>query len=201
MSNQEGIGTKDNSNIEELARQAKLKLSKQAQDNNSEPVDMYASFREDADKPDSNQVNDELKTIPGENLSNPTLKNMPDFDYEEEKEKLLPYDEAIFPGGPTKTQIDSWKKQWDGYDIYAVEIMEQFFVFRTLNRFEYKQLVALQNIDPLQREEIICETVTLWPRKYKWDTMATEKAGIPSSFAQIIMDKSGFTKEYQIQVL
>lgn len=120
---------------------------------------------------------------------------------EEEVPTLNQYDELLFPGGPGKLQIDTWKKDWDGYDVYITEILNQTFIFRTINRFEYKQLITLQNVDALQREEVICQTVTLWPENYTWKEMATTLAGVPSTYAEIIMEKSGFTKDYAIQVL
>jgi hypothetical protein len=171
-----------NNDLETLAKKAKEQLQEQIGGTSEE----------------QNVNSDMVEDYTQENIE---LQNKPSGDYEENRPKLFPYDEPLFVGGPTKTQIDSWKKQWTGYDIYAIEVIGQYFIFRTLNRFEYKQLVAEPDLDPLQREEIICETVTLWPRAYKWDKMAIEKAGIPSTYAQIIMDKSGFTKEYSIQVL
>ena len=97
--------------------------------------------------------------------------------------------------------VDSFKKQWAGYPVLVVNIAERFFVFRTLNRFEYKQIVALQNVDPLQREEIICEQVTLWPQSYNWKDMAADLAGIPSTYSQVIMEKSGFSNDYAVEVI
>lgn len=200
--------------LDALAKKAKEQLQQQASEltdfNSSNQVkDLYAEFRTETNddykgnvvNTDNLSENIELKNVPTEIEELPSIKNNIPTDYEEERPQLYPYDEPLFPDGPTKIQVDSWKKQWTGYDIYVVEIMEEYFVFRTLNRFEYKQLIAIENIDPLQREEIICETVTLWPHSYKWNTMATEKAGIPSTLAEIIMEKSGFTKEYSIQVI
>lgn len=200
--------------LDALAKKAKEQLQQQASEltdfnSNNEVKDLYAEFRTETNddykgnvvNTDNLSENIELKNVPTEIEELPSIKNNIPTDYEEERPQLYPYDEPLFPDGPTKIQVDSWKKQWTGYDIYVVEIMEEYFVFRTLNRFEYKQLVAIENIDPLQREEIICETVTLWPHAYKWNTMATEKAGIPSTLAEIIMEKSGFTKEYSIQVI
>lgn len=112
---------------------------------------------------------------------------------------LDPYDDVLFPGGPTKSQIQAWKKEWQDYDIYVTEILNETFVFRTLNRFEYKQLVSFIDINALQREETICNTATLWPLEYTFEEMATGKAGIPSTYSEIIMEKSGFTKDFAIQ--
>lgn len=112
---------------------------------------------------------------------------------------LNPYDNVLFPGGPTESQIQSWKKEWDGYELFVTEILNETFIFRNINRFEYKQIVTLTNIDALQREEIICRTATLWPINYSSIEMATTKAGIPSTYSEIIMEKSGFTKDFAIQ--
>lgn len=117
----------------------------------------------------------------------------------QEPPTLDPYDDVLFPGGPTKSQIQSWKKEWDGYDIFVTEILNETFVFRTLNRFEYKQLVTFIDINALQREETICQTAVLWPIDYDYIKMSTEKAGIPSTLSEIIMEKSGFTKDFAIQ--
>ena len=67
--------------------------------------------------------------------------------------------------------------------------------------FEYKQLVAMENVDALVREEIICATCVLHPRNFNFKTMANDEAGYPGTLAQIIMESSGFTKEYGIEVL
>lgn len=113
--------------------------------------------------------------------------------------ELDPFDDELFPGGPTKSQINLWKKEWDGYDIYVTEILKETFVFRTMNRYEYKQLVSFIDINGLQREETICATCTLWPDNYDYKAMATTKAGIPTTYSEIIMEKSGFTKDFAIQ--
>ena len=86
-------------------------------------------------------------------------------------------------------------------ETYGSKNLNKTFIFRTLNRFEYKQIVAIENIDALYREEIICTTCVLWPRNYDFKAMAGEDGGYPSTLAQIIMENSGFTKEYGIEVL
>lgn len=183
--------------INALAEQAKERLKQQVSE--EEPTeyneDLYAEFREDEQDYYEEASYEQQDIYYG---PNPTLEN------DGEKEpipKLDFYDEPLFPGGPGKSQIQAWKKEWEGYDLYVTEVLNETFVFRTLNRFEYKQLISLQKIDALQREEIICQTVTLWPDEYTWKEMATSKAGIPSTYSDIIMEKSGFTKDYAIQVI
>lgn len=134
----------------------------------------------------------DLSDIKLENSTDEEIKDLP---------KISPYDEPLFAGGPTKSQIQLWKKEWAGYNIYLTEILDKTFIFRTLNRYEYKQLISFQDLDALQREEIICQTVTLYPEGYNWKDMITTAAGIPSKYAQIIMEKSGFTDDYAIQVI
>lgn len=118
----------------------------------------------------------------------------------EEPPKLNSYDEELFPGGPTKSQIELWKKEWEGYDIYVIDLLDKYsFVFRTLGRFEYKQLVSFVDINALQREESICNAAVLWPENYDYNVMSSQKAGIASTLASVIMEKSGFTQDYVIQ--
>lgn len=202
---------KDESQLNAMAQMAKQQLARQQSEVVDYNDDIYAELREGVYSSDSPDVNFDNRTNVG--ISNDTEE----YDYDYSKINNEPteeyYDEypeysidtfggtAIYPGGPSKTMIDSWKKQWEGYGVFITEVMGKKFIFRTLNRVEYKQIVALQNIDALQREEIICETVTLWPMNYTWDIMATGDAGIPSTLAEIVMSKSGFTKDYSIQVL
>ena len=110
-------------------------------------------------------------------------------------------DEPLFLGGPLKSEIDSWKKQFKDQAVFITEVAGQYFIVRTLNRYEYKQIIAIPNTDPLMREEIFCHTCVLWPRPYDWKSMATGKSGIPSTLATIIMEQSGFVKNYELEVL
>ena len=110
-------------------------------------------------------------------------------------------DVPIFENGPGVSQVELWKKQYTQEKVFHVQIIDRDFIFRTLNRFEYKQIVAIENIDALYREELICKTCVLFPYNYDIKTMAAEDSGYPSTLAQIIMENSGFTKEYGIEVL
>ena len=199
------------SNMDDIINNAKESLIKQQKaineannSNNIETEDLYADLRDEADETYSENVN-------SDNNTNYKLKNIPDEQYEYEKldnsnnESDYEYNANIsenFPGGPTMQQINAWKKQYGNkYTIFVIKIEDMYFVARNINRYEYKQLVALENVDALQREEIICETAILFPYNVAWNTIATDKAGLPSTLSEIIMTKSGFTKEYMIQVI
>lgn len=105
-------------------------------------------------------------------------------------------DELIFEGGPTRTELYSWKKQFEieGHSVNLSELGDDIFIWRTLNRVEYRDIMAIPNTDPLQREEIICEVCVLFPHNYSFKTMADQKAGLPALLAEQIMKVSGFSK-------
>lgn len=105
-------------------------------------------------------------------------------------------DELIFEGGPTKSELFSWKKQFEieGHTVNLSEIGDDVFIWRTMNRVEYRDIMAIPNTDPLQREEIICEVCVLFPPNYSFRAMAEQKAGLPALLAEQIMKESGFSK-------
>jgi hypothetical protein len=197
--------------LDAIAKQARQNLAMQKQEEEGTPNTGDQNYYQDmideqaGEQPGPQQnygQNDyDIKNTPDTYQNNPAIKNQPTEDEYQPYPEINEFDKPVFPGGPLQSEINSWKKQFVGYDIYVTEVSDMYFVFRTLNRFEYKQIVSLQNTDPLQREDIICETCTLWPSDYKWDKMATGKAGVPSTYSQIIMEKSGFTKDFAIQIL
>ena len=187
--------------MDNLVNAAKLKLEaqqKETMENSSE--DIYASMRAEMDEPEYSQSNPEIKREVDYGDEQFNIQHAPadeyDYDYQ-----VDPNDTPIFEGGPGVSQVEIWKKQFTKEKIFHTQILEKHFVFRTLNRYEYKQIVAIENIDALYREEIICKTCVLWPYNYDFKRMAGEDSGYPSTLAQIIMENSGFTKEYGIEVL
>ena len=187
--------------MDDLVNAAKLKLEaqqKETMENSSE--DIYASMKAEMDEPEYNQPNPEIQREVDYGDKNFYIQHAPaenyDYDYQ-----IDPNDTPIFEGGPGVSQVEIWKKQFTKEKIFHTQILEKHFIFRTLNRYEYKQIVAIENIDALYREEIICKTCVLWPYNYDFKRMAGEDSGYPSTLAQIIMENSGFTKEYGIEVL
>ena len=182
-------------NMTDLVNAAKLKLEAQQKANEEPQEDIYASMR------DEMEMDESYPDIP--RIQAP-MEQEYNIQYEPEAEDeyyIDPDDTPIFEDGPGVSQIDIWKKQYTKEKIFHTQILDKHFVFRTLNRFEYKQIVAIENIDALYREEIICHTCVLWPYNYDFKAMAAEDSGYPSTLAQIIMENSGFTKEYGIEVL
>ena len=185
-------------NIDDLINAAKLKLEAQQKEeakNTAPAEDIYAGMREESEY---NNINTNISHAPTYNSNDFNIKHdgTPEPDY-----YVDPNDTPIFEGGPGQSQLDIWRKQFTHEKIFHTQILEKHFVFRTLNRFEYKQIVGIENIDALYREEVICRTCVLWPYNYDFQKMAVEDGGYPSTLAQIIMENSGFTKEYGIEVL
>lgn len=190
-----------NDNLNDLMAAANIKLqAQQAQaQRNSQQQDIYADMRAEMENEEANPG-----TPPTINYSPNQQDDGVEIQHEAIPEEPYFIDEEavpVFEGGPAIGQVDLWKKQYTKEKVMHTQILDRHFVFRTLNRFEYKQIVAIQNIDALYREEIICNTCVLWPMNYSFKAMAEEDSGYPSTLAQIIMENSGFTKEYGIEVL
>lgn len=179
--------------MEAIVKQAKNSLTEEDLD--------YSQFEDEDISYSNNENTNSDSDIDYDSIAYTDMPTLDRYTDETNDIQLEEYDTPIFAGGPSVTQLKLWKKQFAGYDIYVTEILDETFVFRTLNRFEYKQLILLENIDAMQREEIICNTVTLWPQGYSWGEMAKVKAGIPSTYSDIIMEKSGFTKDYAIRMI
>lgn len=106
----------------------------------------------------------------------------------------------IFPGGPNEAMVGLWKKTFPDCLVFAADVSGQIFVARSITRLEYKKLISL-SIDQLQREEVICSTCVLYPYNINWQDINGLRGGIPSTLASIIMENSGFSNEYGVQVL
>ena len=190
-------------NMEKLMDAARLKLeAQQKQQEEETQQDIYAEMRAEMgnDYPSTPTPAATYNEADYDNLYY-DIQHEPTDDYNEDEYYIDENDTPIFEDGPGASQVEIWKKQFTKEKVFHTQILDKHFVFRTLNRFEYKQIVALENIDALHREEIICSTCVLWPYNYDFKTMATEDSGYPSTLAQIIMENSGFTKEYGIEVL
>lgn len=186
-------------NLNDLMAAAHKKLDNQDQMQANNVEDIYASIRNESDEqayPDTN-----IMYSPTGFPAAPNINHSPTPEQEEQEIYVDNNDTPVFTGGPGMSQVDLWKKQFSKESVYHVKILDKHFIFRTLNRFEYKQIVAIENVDALYREEMICRTCVLFPFNYDFKTMAVENSGYPSTLAEIIMENSGFTKEYGIEVL
>lgn len=198
---------------DDLMKAAKQKLEFQQtgklsseNENAQNPDDIYAQLRAETDLEDDEYNEDTPRKakpeISGEiDYSSKPSFNPYDVDYDKDDDIYIdPNDAPVFEGGPGISKVQLWKKQYGIKRIFHTKILEKHFLFKTLNRAEYEQIASL-SLDSLTNEELICKTCVLWPLNYDYAAMGKEEAGYPSTLAQIIMENSGFTNEYGIEVL
>lgn len=82
-----------------------------------------------------------------------------------------------------------YKDKYKHHKIIYVLFGNHEFVFRTLTRKEYKDLLAMTSNDA-QIEEIVCEVACLYPENY--DFVNTPIGALPEQIAPVILDESGF---------
>lgn len=113
---------------------------------------------------------------------------------------INPEDE-IYSGGPTKAEIDAWKQEFG--EVFVTTIgADQNYIWRVLNRFEYRRLI--KNLEQqvasgqmteveanLNNEELVTEMVLLYPKLNK-SQLAGSLAGVASIISQQAMEASGF---------
>ncbi len=113
----------------------------------------------------------------------------------ETKPSAAPVDTAnefAFEGGPTKAEVEKWKKTCG--HIYMTRFDDgAVYLWRPLTRQEWRRIRSTQGADQLYQEEEICQLCVVWP---KWDAVRARSigmAGTPSTLADQIIDRSGFT--------
>jgi hypothetical protein len=111
-------------------------------------------------------------------------------------------EQELFEGGPNFAQINEWKDQYG--DVYVTSVTPTLhIVWRTISRFEYRNLVkdvekavssgAMTQAEAnMYNEEFIAETCILFP-EYKRQNTAGTLAGVASTIAQQVMDASAFS--------
>lgn len=75
-------------------------------------------------------------------------------------------------------------------DIYKTTIDGVDYVWRPLRRDEYKEIVN-QDMDIIDKEEIIARKCTVWPELTEEDWLNIP-AGVPTTISDGVMSKSGF---------
>jgi hypothetical protein len=99
--------------------------------------------------------------------------------------------ELLFPGGPALTKIEEWKSLHG--DVYLTEFDEDVYLWRSLRRKEYKDIMKINGADQYYKEERIVDKVMLYPENYNFISMTNGKAGVPTLLSELVMEKSGFS--------
>jgi hypothetical protein len=100
----------------------------------------------------------------------------------------------------TEQDISLWKSQFPNDKIFSMMLQDELYIFKTLNRVEYKAIVARDDLNSVTREETIVRTCALYPvmnAKY----MGESPAGNIATLAQYIMRVSGFDEPELIERL
>ena len=199
----------DNFDLAEAARKAKEELKNQSRgDKQSEQSEQQGQRRKYDYSAIMNDSSNITKSSPEDNndIYTGSAADLNNQDYSDNINEPIPdlkgEEELLFKDGPTLTEFEIMKKQFENYDLYVIEILKKYtFIFRTVTRNEYKRIVALDKSNALQREEILCDLAVLWwPKEFSnGSNMGNGLGGIPSTLSTIIMEKSGWTKEYAIQ--
>lgn len=137
-------------------------------------------------KNQSNEETNELE-MPTEELEIPT-----ESDEEEVDEDLL------FPAGPTIEDVEEWKSRYNG-EVFLTDFEDgEIYLWRPINRKEYKSIMAIEGSTGMYREEAICQTVILWPKGNISTKLRTfGKAGVPTLLSELILEKSGYNPNTQ----
>lgn len=74
-------------------------------------------------------------------------------------------------------------------NVFMVEINKQVYIYRSLGRSEYREILEDRRFDDITKEEIICTQCLLYPdpETYSWDD---KEAGIPTELMKAILTDS-----------
>ena len=131
----------------------------------------------------------------------------------EEKEKVQPKPEVVMyagydgvqyteeewvspvvHNGPTRREVEGWKDRHEGH-VYFTPFSNEVFVWRTLMRPEYREIIRDTSLTALDREEMFTEKCVLYPYDFSLEKIKKSRAGIASLLSEMIMDKSGFVAQ------
>jgi len=126
---------------------------------------------------------------------------MVDMDIEQEEDELGPPAETEYKemveDGPTEQDLQLWKKQFPLAKIFQAFLSDELFIYRTMNRVEYKDMNSRDNLNAITREEFIVRQCILWP-DMNAKTIGESPAGNISVLAELVMKASGFDEPQEV---
>ena len=87
--------------------------------------------------------------------------------------------------------LSYYKEMYRGHKILYALFENKEFVFKSLGRKEYQNILALTS-DEYELEDAICQTSLLYPEEH--DFAFSPTAGVSHSLAPLIVEMSGFTE-------
>ncbi|PFV35843.1 hypothetical protein [Bacillus thuringiensis] len=146
------------------------------------------TIQEDTNKQSDIVEKHEINEEHIENKPQPVFTGVDGTEYSEEE-----WNAPVVKNGPTRMEVEEWKERYGG--IYFTPFEGEPFVWRTLSRPEYREIIRDQTLTALDREEMFTEKCVLFPRNFTIEKMLKSRAGIPSLLSEMIMDKSGFVAQ------
>ncbi|EOO44552.1 hypothetical protein [Bacillus cereus] len=146
------------------------------------------TIQEDTNKQSDIVEKHEINEEHIEKKQQPVFTGVDGTEYSEEE-----WNAPVVKNGPTRCEIEEWKERYGG--IYFTPFEGEPFVWRTLSRPEYREIIRDQTLTALDREEMFTEKCVLFPRNFTIEKMLKSRAGIPSLLSEMIMDKSGFVAQ------
>lgn len=90
----------------------------------------------------------------------------------------------------TESMLSYFKNLYSGHKILYVRFSDKEFVFRTLSRGEYKNILFL-NSNEYDKQDAVCNAACIYPEEY--DFAVCGYAGLPETVSEYIENLSGFT--------
>jgi hypothetical protein len=135
-----------------------------------------------------------IKAQPKEDLVVKEDEKMPELTEEQAKE--------VFPGGPTRYQVDLWKADLEKRGLPSDLVVQAIggekvpFIFRKLVRPEYIDILNKTREDENDDyRDDVRDVCILWPENWNQKQKSADTkglAGTPTTIFESIMDHSGF---------
>lgn len=100
---------------------------------------------------------------------------------------------SVVANGPTRREVEGWKERHEY--VYFTPFANEVYVWRTLMRPEYREIIRDTTLTAMDREEMFTEKCTLYPYDFSLDKIKKSRAGVASLLSEMIMDKSGFVAQ------
>lgn len=100
-----------------------------------------------------------------------------------------------YENGPDEAILEAWKETYGKFFVSSILGGDDIYVWRTLNRTEYKQLIN-SGVSKIQSayEDAIVRKCILWPTISVEDIAGSDAGTIPTLSKQILF-KSGFVSD------
>lgn len=103
------------------------------------------------------------------------------------------WESPVIHEGPSRKEVEGWKSRYT--HVYFTPFDGEVYVWRTLQRPEYREIIRDATLTALDREEMFTEKCVLFPYDFSLEKIKKSRAGIASLLSEMIMDKSGFVAQ------